>query len=75
MTRYLGDLILYRVRFNSDPELNSDHFESLTPYSVGDEFRFTKDPVGGSSSWEVVEVIDGAEGEPDTLVIDHIVHA
>jgi hypothetical protein len=55
--------VLYRLQFWGRPDLDSESFDSSTPYNVGDTF----DALGLEDNWIVVGVDYAPDGERDTL--------
>lgn len=63
MTLLRNSHVLYRLQFWGRPDLDSESFDSNTPYNVGDTF----DAVELDDNWIVVDVAYAPEGERDTL--------
>jgi hypothetical protein len=60
--------ILYRLRFDGRPDLDSDHLSSVKTYARGD---LLADPGSWEhGAWRVREIEDGGDGEPDTLLLE-----
>jgi hypothetical protein len=55
--------VLYRLQFWGRPDLDSDSFDSNTPYNVGDTFN----AVELDDNWIVVDVLHAPDGERDAL--------
>jgi hypothetical protein len=55
--------VLYRLEFVGRPELNSDSFDSIRPYDLGDTFNALE----LADNWIVLDVLHAPDGEPDTL--------
>ena len=60
--------ILYRIRFDGRPDLDSNHLSSERVYAKGDPFSEPGTFEGGD--WRVREIEDGGDGEPDTLLLE-----
>ena len=63
MTLLRNSHVLYRLQFWGRPDLDSESFDSNTPYNVGDTF----DAVELDDNSIVVDVAYAPEGERDTL--------
>jgi hypothetical protein len=55
--------VLYRLQFWGRPDLDSESFDSNTPYNVGETFNALE----LDDNWIVVDVLYALDGEPDTL--------
>jgi hypothetical protein len=55
--------VLYRLQFWGQPDLDSESFDSNTPYNVGDTFNALE----LDDNWIVVDVLHAPDGERDTL--------
>jgi hypothetical protein len=55
--------VLYRLEFVGRPALDSESFDSIRPYNLGDPF----DAVELDDNWIVVDVLYAPDGERDTL--------
>jgi hypothetical protein len=54
---------LYRLEFIGRPALDSESFDSNSPYNVGDTFN----AVELDDNWIVVDVLHPPDGERDTV--------
>ena len=63
MTLLRNSQVLYRLQFWGRPDLDSESFDSTTPYNVGDAF----DALELDDNWVVAEVAYAPDGERDTL--------
>ena len=57
--------VLYRLEFVGRPELNSDSFDSIRPYDLGDNFNALE----LDDNWIVLDVLPAPEGERDTVCL------
>ena len=65
MTLLRNGHVLYRLEFVGRPDFNSDSFDSIRPYEIGDAF----DAAELDDNWIVLDVLYAADGEPDTLCL------